>query len=82
MMKFLTNPICPFAQRVWLALLETETPHEYIVVSIKPGEKSPFFTETYRSALGADITSDGKVPVLVDGDTVLTESAVVAECEY
>jgi glutathione S-transferase len=81
MMKFITNPICPFAQRVWLVLLESETPHEYVVENIKAGEKSSYFTATYRSALGADVTSDGKVPVLVDGDIVLTESAVVAECE-
>lgn len=78
-MKLLTNPICPFAQRAWLALLETNTSYEEIIVSLK--EKTPFFTETYLKALGADLKSDGKVPVLIDGDFILTESAVIADCE-
>jgi glutathione S-transferase len=79
-MKFYTNRICPFAQRVWLTLLEAGTPHEFISVSITAGEKPPILTEVYRAALGADVASDGKVPVLVDGDFTLTESAVVADC--
>ncbi len=28
-MTFYSNPICPFAHRVWLSLLETRTPHEF-----------------------------------------------------
>jgi glutathione S-transferase len=48
-------------------------------VSISPGEKPEWFTALYRSSLGADLSSDGKVPVMVDGPFVLTESAVVAE---
>ena len=48
-------------------------------VSIKAGEKPAFFTEAYRAALGADTSSDGKVPVLDDNGLLLTESAHVAD---
>ena len=42
-------------------------------------DKQPWFTEAYRSALGADPSSTGKVPVLQDGELMLCESAVIAE---
>lgn len=37
------------------------------------------FSKLYATAVGADASSTGKVPVLVDGPLVLAESAVVAE---
>jgi glutathione S-transferase len=74
--ELVTNPICPFAQRAWLALEETAAPYVAREASLK--EKPAWFTDVYRSAIGHDATSDGKVPVLVDGDFVLSESAVVA----
>ena len=78
-MKFITAPICPFAHRVWLVLEHTSTPYEIAEVSIAPGEKPAWFTAAYRASLGADPASDGKVPVLQDGDFSLTESAHVAD---
>jgi glutathione S-transferase len=82
--RFINNRICPFGHRVWLALLESSTPFEFVETSISPGEKPAWFTDAYRRALGADRASDGKVPVieetLADGTTLtLTESAVIAE---
>ena len=84
MLQFINNKICPFGHRVWLTLLETGTPHQFVDVSITAGEKPEFFTAAYRRALGADPASDGKVPVieekLADGTTfTLTESAVIAD---
>jgi glutathione S-transferase len=78
-MRFITAPICPFAHRVWLVLEHTATPYEVAEVSIAPGEKPAWFTAAYRAALGADPSSDGKVPVLEDDDFSLTESAHVAD---
>jgi glutathione S-transferase len=84
-LRFINNRICPFGHRVWLALLESNTPFEFVETSISPGEKPAWFTAAYRRALGADPASDGKVPVieetLADGSnlTCLTESAVIAD---
>lgn len=97
---------------MWLTLLETDTPFEFVETSISAGEKCvsgrassrparlvrrappnlthdpprrpAWFTAAYKRALGADLASDGKVPVLeeplADGSTFsLTESAVVAD---
>ena len=36
---FYSNPICPFAHRVWLSLLETQTPHEFKLVPLDPSGK-------------------------------------------
>lgn len=70
-------PVCPFAQRAWLTLLELGVPFELKETSLT--DKPAWFSETYAKAVGADPASNGKVPVLVDGDFVLTESAVVSE---
>ena len=78
-MKFITAPICPFAHRVWLVLEHTGTAYERAEVSIAPGEKPSWFSAAYAKALGADASSDGKVPVLEDGAFSLTESAHVAD---
>ena len=78
---FYSNPICPFAHRVWLSLLETQTPHEFQHVPLDPsGEGREFYTPIYRAALGADQDPDsfGAVPVLRDGDFLLAESAPIA----
>eukprot|EP01137_Pigoraptor_chileana_P013359 Opistho-2@66781 len=75
-LTFVTNPICPFAHRVWLTLEEIGLKYE---TKETPLTDKPAFTEIYGKALGSDPTSDGKVPVLQDDDFILTESAVVAE---
>ena len=75
-LQFLSHPICPFAERVWISLEEKKVDYEFKQVSLK--DKEPFFTETYRKALGHDKKSDGKVPILIDGENVITESDLVA----
>ena len=77
-LRFLTNDVCPFAHRAWLALEASGAAYEKVHVSIAPGTKEAFFTETYVRSLGANEGSDGKVPVIVDGDFVMCESAPVA----
>lgn len=65
------------------ALEETGAPYELKETPLGTpstgGAKPQWFTDAYLRALGADMTSNGKVPVLQDGDFYLTESAVVAD---
>jgi glutathione S-transferase len=123
---FYTHHVCPFAQRVWIALEELRLPYKERLVTIAAGKKEDWFTAVYQKALGANEGSDGKasgparrcalrgragsssrrthcglrtpslapvhvppyltsrarleqVPVIADGDFVLTESLVVTE---
>ena len=49
--------------------------------SLLPGPRShrrPFFTQLYQRSLGANEGSDGKVPVIEDGEFVMCESTPVA----
>jgi glutathione S-transferase len=57
------NKFCPFAQRALITALEKEVPATFQKVSL--GEKSGFFRETYRKAMGRDPKSEGKVPILI-----------------
>lgn len=59
---------CPFCWKVRLALAELGM--EYRVESTRLGEKHPTV---------AELSPAGTVPVLVDGDTVIWESAVILE---
>ena len=68
---------CPYAHRAWLAAEELGLDYIPKETSIKAGEKPAWFTDLYKSALGANEGSDGKVPVLIDGDFILAESSVV-----
>lgn len=72
------NKFCPFAQRALIAALEKEVPVVFKKVSL--GEKGSYFKETYQRAYGRDPGSDGKVPILVHNERVLTESEPV--CWY
>lgn len=62
---------CPMTRstRVAWALEEAGLPYQYSVIDVKAGEgfKSPFLA----------VNPAGKVPVLTDGDLVLTESAAI-----
>lgn len=66
------NKFCPFAQRALIVALEKDVPATFRKVSL--GEKGDFFRGLYSKAAGRDPKSDGKVPILVHGDMVLTES--------
>tara|TARA_R110001599_G_scaffold353880_1_gene602003 strand:+ start:116424 stop:117044 length:621 start_codon:yes stop_codon:yes gene_type:complete len=59
---------CPFCWKVRLALAELDL--EYEAVATRLGEKHPEL---------ARLSPTGTVPVLVDGDTVIWESAVILE---
>jgi len=63
------DPICPFAQRAWLTLLEKQVPFNKMKVSIR--DKSQEFTDVYSKAYARDPTNKGIVPVLVNGDSVM-----------
>jgi len=82
-LRFLTNDVCPFAHRAWLALEEIGAEYEKVDVHIAPGTKEAHFTEAYRASLGANVNadgtlSDGKVPVIDDGGFLMCESVPVA----
>lgn len=59
---------CPFCWKVRLALAELDI--EYLIESTRLGEKHPAV---------AELSPTATVPVLVDGDTVIWESAVILE---
>lgn len=55
--RFITNKMCPFAQKVWIALEVAKTPYELEEISLYgPGGKPDWFWE---------LNPDGTVPVLV-----------------
>ena len=49
---FITNKICPFAERVWITLEEKKLDFDLKEVNLR--EKEPYFTENYHRALGHD----------------------------
>ena len=70
-MKHYCNPMSRAVTTIWM-LAELDVPHEEILVDFMKGEtQSP----EYRA-----INPMGKVPTLVDGDTVVTEVAAI--CAY
>lgn len=71
------NRVCPFAERSLIALLEKDVDFEVREVSLK--EKEEFFRNTYREGYASDKNSDGKVPILIDGDLILCESDLIIE---
>ena len=60
---FIYDPICPFAQRVWLALLEKQIPFEKKRVSLK--QKSEEFKQIYDKSYAKDNKLEGAVPVII-----------------
>jgi glutathione S-transferase len=71
-----TNKICPFAHRAWIAAREKGLDIELREVSLK--NKEPYFTEIYHKAYAHDPSSDGKVPILIHGNNILAESDLVS----
>lgn len=74
---FVTNKICPFAQRVWIVLEELNLSYQRKEVPIFAGD--PYLKEIYSKAEGHDPSSDGKVPVLVDNGFILAESGLIVD---
>ncbi|KAL4421877.1 hypothetical protein ABPG77_003679 [Micractinium sp. CCAP 211/92] len=69
-------PVCPWAQRATIAVVETGAPFEYKTVDLH--NKSAEFVSLYRKIV-CDADANAKVPVLLDGELAITESPVVAE---
>jgi glutathione S-transferase len=64
--RFVTNKMCPFAQRTWIALEEASLPYSIEEVSLYgAGGKPKWFLE---------LNPKGQVPVLVIDDVVTVES--------
>ena len=72
------DPVCPFAQRAWLALLEKEIPFAKLKVNHRKKEK--VFTDIYSEALGRDPSSKGKVPIIMHANKIIAESDLI--CWY
>lgn len=70
-MKHYFNPMSRAVTTHWM-LAELDAPHEQVVVDIHGGENH---APAYRA-----INPMGKVPALVDGDVVVTETAAI--CAY
>ena len=68
-LKLVSHHLCPYVQRAVIALAEKGVAHERVYVDL--ADKPQWFRE---------ISPLGKVPLLVVGDDVLFESAVI--CEY
>jgi hypothetical protein len=66
---FYTHVLCPFAERVWLCLLEKHVDHAlvHIDLSSKPGW---FYS----------LNSRGLVPCVAHKDDIVIESADICEC--
>lgn len=61
----------PYAWRVWLALEHKQIPYDFKLLSFDAGDtRKPDFLK---------LNPRGKVPVLTDGDTVVTESTPILE---
>ena len=69
--------MCPFAQRVWIALEYFELKYEFKYCDLK--NKSKEFISAYKKAKHSDTKSDGKVPVLLDKNQYITESALMVQ---
>lgn len=61
--KFVTNKMCPYAQRTWIALEESRIPYNLVEVSLYGARKPDWFMK---------LNPKGEVPVLdVDGTPVI-----------
>ncbi len=73
------DPVCPFAQRAWIALLEKQLPFDKMKINLK--SKTAEFAEIYSKAYGRDPEAPaGKVPILIHGEKIITESDLI--CWY
>ena len=71
MIKLYEFPLSPFSRKVKMVLYEKSVPFESVFVDLFKGETK---TEAYLK-----LNPFGRVPVLVDGETILFESTVINE---
>jgi glutathione S-transferase len=74
--KLVYDPICPYAERAWLTLLEKQVPFDKLRIDLK--DKSQEFKDIYSKAYARDPDNAGKVPVLIHGDLILAESDLIS----
>jgi glutathione S-transferase len=67
-LRLISHTLCPYVQRAVIALTEKGVPFERVDIDL--ANKPEWFLK---------LSPLGKVPVLVDGDAVIFESAVIAE---
>ena len=71
MLKLYNYPDCPFCQKVRVVLEEKDLEYETVLVDLrKQDQKAPEFLQ---------LNPYGKVPVLVDDDTVVYDSTIIIE---
>ena len=71
MLKLYNYPDCPFCQKVRVVLAEKDLEYEKVLVDLrKQDQKTPEFLQ---------LNPYGKVPVLVDEDTVVYDSTIINE---
>jgi len=69
--NFITNKMCPFAQKAWIALEASNTPHEFKEISLYGVNGKPkWFLK---------LNPQGTVPVLSIGDTVIPDSDLILD---
>jgi len=89
-----TNPICPFAHRAWLTLVEKGVAFDVVHIPLS-GEiktfkatgktlgvwasKTPEEVETIKENYKKEINSTGEVPTITYGDAIITEADVCSE---
>jgi glutathione S-transferase len=70
-MKLYDYPQCPFGQKVRIVLAEKDLSYEMVFVDLRKGEqRRPEFLK---------MNPFGKVPVLVDDDTIVYDSTIINE---
>jgi len=71
MLKLYNYPDCPFCQKVRVVLAEKDLEYEKVLVDLrKQDQKTPEFLQ---------LNPYGKVPVLIDEDTVVYDSTIINE---
>lgn len=68
MLKLVSHPLCPYVQRAAIVASEKNIPLERVTIDL--ADRPDWFVR---------LSPNGKVPLLLVGDTVLFESAVIAE---
>jgi len=72
--RFVTNKMCPFAQKAWIALEFTETPYEMEEVPLYgAGGKPDWFLKLNRRGTVPVLVCRGGAVVLPDSDVILDE---------